>query len=119
MEEYQQVNTQGVPPQNFMTLSIIASILGCCTCSFYGLSFLLGLVGIYFASQVNTRFYSGDIYGAEKNANYAKILSLVAIGIVVASLAFQAYMYMAHPEVYTESYEQARELLEQYGIETE
>lgn len=119
MQNYQQINSAGVPPQNYMTLSIIATVLGCCTCTFFGISFILGLLGIYFASQVNAKFYAGDIDGAEKNAKTAKIVSLIAIGIIMFSLAYQAYIYMAHPEIYTEQYERARELLEQYGIETE
>ncbi|MXV38271.1 CD225/dispanin family protein [Flavobacteriaceae bacterium Ap0902] len=117
--ENNQISNYEVPPQNFMTLSIIATILGCCTCSLYGISFILGIVGIYFASQVNTRFYSGDIDGAEKNANYAKIFSLVSIGIVVLSLSYAAYVYLKHPEIYIEQREMIEEMMKQYGIETE
>lgn len=111
---YQNANL-GIPPQNYMTLAIIATILGCC--SFFGLGFIAGLVAIYFASQVNPRFRAGDAVGAARNSKYARILSFVAIGLMVAYMLYMIYVYVAQPEVFMESQERAREMMEQWGME--
>lgn len=105
----------GVPPQNYMTLAIISTILGCC--SFFGLGFIAGLVAIYFASQVNPRFNAGDLAGAEKNSRNAKMLAFIAIGLMVVGLLYTAYTYYANPEIWEQSMEQSREIMEQWGIE--
>lgn len=106
---------QGVPPQNYMTLAIISTILGCC--SFYGLGFIAGLVAIYFASQVNPRFNAGDLIGAEKNSKNARLLSFIALGLMVAGMLFSLYIVFANPEMFQESQERAREMMEAWGME--
>lgn len=103
----------GAAPQNYMTLAIIATILGCC--SPVGLGFIIGLVAIYFASQVNSRFNAGDLAGAEKNSKYAKILAFVAIGLMVLNLLYTGAIYMFYPEQIQEQQEAIREMMEAWG----
>lgn len=78
-----------IMPNNYMTLSIIATVVGwllcCCSC---GISGILATIGIVFSSQVNSKFLSGDIYGAHSSAKTAKILSIISL--VISGLAFFA-----------------------------
>lgn len=105
----------GVRPQNYMTLAIIATILGCC--SFYGLGFIVGLVAIYFASQVNPKFNEGNTLVAEKNSKNAKTLAFVALGLMVLGMVYSAYNYYAHPEIMEQSREQVQQMMEAWGME--
>ena len=98
-------------PQNYMVLAIISTILGCC--SSFGLGFIVGLVGIYFASQVNARYNVGDYEGAEKNSKYARNLAFVALGLFVVSALYTAYVFTFQPEVWMEQMEMVQEMLEQ------
>lgn len=75
---------QGPPPANNLPLAIIATIVGCC--GPYCTGFILGIVAIVFATQVNSKFAQGDIIGAEKAAKTSKILSLITIGLAVIGL---------------------------------
>lgn len=107
----------GVRPQNYMVLAIIATVLGCCTFTFYGIAFILGIVGVYFASQVNSNFNSGNLEMANKNSKYAKITSLIAIALIVIYLIFIAYILTFNPEIIEQSREQAEQMLEAWGME--
>ncbi|MDG4946469.1 CD225/dispanin family protein [Weeksellaceae bacterium KMM 9713] len=100
-----------IAPQNYMVLAIIATILGCC--STFGIGFILGLVGIYFASQVNARFNVGDYEGAEKNSKYARTLSLVALGLFLVSALYSAYVVVFHPEIWSEQLEIIQQAIEE------
>ena len=51
------------PPKNYLVESILVTILCCMP---------FGIAGIVFASQVNSKFQSGDIDGAIKASNDAK-----------------------------------------------
>ena len=108
---------QEIRPQNYMTLAIISTILGCCGCS--GLGFVVGLVGIYFASQVNPRFNAGDVDGANKNSKTAKILSFVALGMFAFSLIASAVMMIFYPEYWNEQMEATQQMMEQMGLPQE
>ena len=99
-------------PQNFMTLSIISTILGCC--SFWGLGFISGIVAIYFASQVNNKFYSGDTYGAEKSSKNARIAAFIALGFFAIGLISSAVIYLFYPEMLQENMEMWEEMMEQW-----
>ena len=105
----------GAPPQNYMTLAIISTILGCC--SFFGLGFIAGLVAIYFASQVNSRFNAGDLAGAEKNSKNAKMLSFIALGLMVAGILYSTYQWYANPEMVEQQQEMIKDMMEQWGME--
>lgn len=66
----------GTPPPNYLILSIFTTL--CCCLP-------LGIVGIIFAAQVNSKFAAGDYAGAQMASANAKKWSL--IGIVVGLLA--------------------------------
>jgi hypothetical protein len=65
----------GTPPPNYLILSIFTTL--CCCLP-------LGIVGIIFAAQVNSKFAAGDYAGAQTASANAKKWSL--IGIVVGLL---------------------------------
>ncbi|MDO5655359.1 MAG: CD225/dispanin family protein [Flavobacteriaceae bacterium] len=109
------LHNSGVAPQNFMVLAIISTILGCC--SLWGIGFILGLVAVYFASQVNPKFYQGDIAAAEKNSKNARILSFIALALFVIGLIYTSYMWYSNPEIIEESQQRAREMMEAWGME--
>lgn len=106
--------TNEKPNQNYLTLAVISMILGCC--SFMGVGFILGVVALVFATQVNKKSETGDIEGAYKAAGYARTLSIAALLTMVLSLGYQVYDYKTHPEKYEkimELYQQKMEEIEQ------
>ena len=101
----------GIAPQNYMTLAIISTILGCC--SIYGIGFVVGIIGIYFASQVNSRFNSGDYEGAAKNSKTARTLSFVAIGLFFLGMILSLGVYFFYPELISEQQQAIQEMIDQ------
>lgn len=59
-------------PANNMTLAILATILGVLP---------LGVIAIIYASQVNTKYATGDNLGATDAANNSKRLSIVSLSV--------------------------------------
>ena len=69
----------GTPPPNYLVWAILSTIFCCLP---------LGIASIVFAAQVNSKFASGDVAGAQESSRKAKqfaIWSAVA-GVVVAVL---------------------------------
>lgn len=66
-------------PDNYLVMNIVATIVGLvCTMSCC-VSGLIGVVGLVFSTQVNSRYEQGDINSARNNANIAKILAIVSL----------------------------------------
>ena len=101
-------------PNNNLVLAIVATVLSFCSCCGYGgcLGLILGIIAIVFASQVDSKYNSGDIFGAQKSANNAKILSYVALATVAVSVII-IIITLATTD-WTEVVEQYRQALEQY-----
>ena len=57
------------PPPNYLALAIITTLI-CCQ-----------IFGIIYATQVNTKYVSGDYAGAERASKNAKNWSLAAIAL--------------------------------------
>ncbi|MCV2489836.1 CD225/dispanin family protein [Geodermatophilus sp. YIM 151500] len=60
-------------PPNHMALSIAALVC----------SLLFGAIGLYFSSQVTTRWNAGDVAGARKASNLALVIDIIGIVIGV------------------------------------
>lgn len=60
---------QAVP--NYLVLSILATLL-CCLPT--------GVVGIVYSSQVNTKLAQGDVAGAKKASDNARLWSIISVG---------------------------------------
>jgi len=78
-EANQNIN-QGVRPKNYLVESILVTIFCCLP---------LGVVGIVFATQVNSKYDTGDYAGAEKASKQAKQFMLW--GLIVAVVALIVY----------------------------
>ena len=58
------------PPKTWLVESILATLLCCLP---------FGIVGIVYASKVETRFYAGDLVGAVKASSSAETWTLVSL----------------------------------------
>jgi hypothetical protein len=67
----QQINQQQTPPPNYLVFSILTTFF-CCQ--------ILGIVSIIYAAQVNSRWNSGDVAGANDASRNAKLWAWVAFG---------------------------------------
>ena len=74
-------------PNSNLALSIVATVLGFCTC----IGLVLGIVAIVMAAQSGTKYDKGDYEGAVKAAKNAKIISLIILAIFVLNLAYSWY----------------------------
>lgn len=68
-------------PKNYLVESILVTILCCMP---------LGVVGIVFASQVNTKYVAGDYAGAEESSKQAK--KFMTWGIIAGVIVLVAYL---------------------------
>lgn len=73
-------NQSGFPPKTWLVESILVTIF-CCQ--------ILGIIGIINAASVESKFYRGDIAGAESASNTAKqmvIWSLVSGAVIIGGI---------------------------------
>jgi uncharacterized membrane protein YedE/YeeE len=84
MEETNQV--QQTKPNSHMVMAIISTVLSVITCT--GLGLIPGIVSIVFASQVNSKFNSGNYEAAQKSSKNAKIAWIISVVITVAILIY-------------------------------
>lgn len=85
-------NPNSVPPKTWLVESILVTIF-CCQ--------ILGIISIIFSAGVESKFYRGDIAGAESSSKTAKtlviisvafgLLTVVAIGIIASLGLFAGY----------------------------
>lgn len=69
---YFSPTTAGTPPPNYLVQAIL---LTCCCCLPFGIP------AIVHASQVNAKFYAGDVQGAYQSSKTAKLWAWVAFGV--------------------------------------
>lgn len=86
MNEYNQntshESTQGsTPPKNWLVESILVTIFCCLP---------FGIAGIVYAAKVESKYYSGDVAGAQKAAEEAKKWTMISfvLGIISAVIGF-------------------------------
>lgn len=115
--ERSQFQAQPEPmPENYMTLSIVATVVGFLTCcSSCCISGILGIIAIVFSSQVTSKYTSGDMNGAISSAKTAKILGIISLVITgIALLGSIIYYAIVISTVGAETFmEQYMEALEQ------
>lgn len=90
-----QMPPRATPPQdipNHLAWSIIATVLGTCFCCPLG---LLGIVGIVYANQVNSKLLAGDIAGARQASNNAKTWSIVATVLAGIGVLINIWFFMS------------------------
>lgn len=97
-------------PNNHMVMAIVSTVLSVVTCSFfYVVPIAAGIVSIVFASQVNSKYNSGDYEGAEKSSKYAKIAWIIAIVAVVGILIYTIAVVGASWDEITKAINEAME----------
>lgn len=82
-----QINHSGIPPKSWLVESILVTIF-CCQ--------ILGIISIIYSASVESKFYRGDIAGAESASRTAKTLVMVSVGVgLLAIVGFMAFGGMA------------------------
>jgi H+/Cl- antiporter ClcA len=78
-------------PNNWLWQSIVATIL-CCI--------VFGIVGIVYAAKVDSLYYKGQYYEAERVAKKAKMWTLIAVvvGLVYIAVTVSWYLTGNFPE---------------------
>ena len=76
-------NSNQVPPKTWLVESILVTIF-CCQ--------ILGIISIIYAAGVESKFYRGDIVGAESASRTAKTLVIVSIAFGVLTVIALAIM---------------------------
>ncbi len=77
----------GIP--NYLVWSIIVTVLSLCLCCLIGT--IPGIVAIVFGTKVNNLLQIGDIDGARKASETAKIWTWVTTGLCVIGLLWTTY----------------------------
>lgn len=78
------LNPNVVPPKTWLVESILVTIF-CCQ--------ILGIISIIYAAGVESKFYKGDIAGAESASNTAKTLVLVSVGLGLVSVVVLGILF--------------------------
>ena len=86
-------------PKTWLTESIIATVVCslCCGASF--ITLITGVIAIFNANGVKTKFNSGDYAGANKKSASARLWMMITCGIGIAAALYSCYMFMTHPEL--------------------
>jgi heme/copper-type cytochrome/quinol oxidase subunit 2 len=80
---YGQTPPPGGPPKNYLVHNILG-IFGCT---------VIGIIGLVFALQVNSKWEMGDYAGAESAAGTAKILGIISlIGFILTIVVAVVYV---------------------------
>lgn len=70
-------NPNAIPPKTWLIESILVTIF-CCQ--------ILGIISIIYAAGVESKFYKGDIAGAESASRTAKTLVLVSVAFGILTM---------------------------------
>jgi len=82
------VSAQSIP--NHLAWAIVSTILATCFCCPVG---LLGIVAIVYATQVNSKLNAGDIEGARRASENAKIWCWVATALAIVGVLWSAWWF--------------------------
>ncbi len=75
---------------NHLAWAIVSTILATCLCCPLG---LVGIVAIVFSTKVNSLLRAGDIDGARRASDTAKIWCWVATGLAIVGLLWTIYSF--------------------------
>lgn len=76
----------GTTIQNYLVFAILATVF-CCLPA--------GIPAIVYAAQVNGKLQTGDLAGAQKASNNAKMWCWISFGLGLAVTAVSALLFMA------------------------
>ena len=63
------------------------------------ITLITGVIAIFQANGVKTKFNSGDYAGANKKSASAKMWMLITVGLGIAASLYSAYMLISNPEL--------------------
>jgi hypothetical protein len=83
----QQPPPMGPPPPNYLVWSILSTIFCCLP---------LGVVSIVFAAQVNSKWASGDVAGAQDSSRKAKQFAMwgTIVGVLLNVIGLIFYVFV-------------------------
>lgn len=88
MELHQSTNSNpssnAIPPKTWLIESILVTIF-CCQ--------ILGIISIIYAAGVESKFYRGDLAGAESSSNTAKTLVIISVATGIVSVVAIAILF--------------------------
>ena len=90
---------QNMMPKTWLTESIIATLVCSLCCGASVFTLITGIIAIFQANGVKTKFNSGDYAGANKKSASAKMWMLITVGLGLAAAAYTTYMMMSNPEL--------------------
>ena len=84
-------NFGATKPKNYLVENIVSTAIGLLCCC--GANAITGIIGIVFATQVDSKFAIADYAGAESAAKTAKLMfyitaGLVALGLIINVVSF-------------------------------
>ena len=88
-----------VMPKTWLTESVIATIVCSLCCGATFITLITGIIAIFNANGVKSKFNSGDYVGANKKSASARMWMLITVGIGVIAFLYTAYMMMKNPEL--------------------
>ena len=91
--------SQNMMPKTWLTESIIATLVCSLCCGASVFTLITGIIAIFQANGVKTKFNSGDYAGANKKSASAKMWLLITVGLGLAAAAYTTYMMMSNPEL--------------------
>ncbi|MBO7610531.1 MAG: DUF4339 domain-containing protein [Muribaculaceae bacterium] len=92
--------SRNVMPKTWLTESIIATVLCSLCCGAPFVTLIPGVIAIFQANGVKTKFNMGDYAGANKKSSSAKMWMLITVGVgILAAVAYTAYMMISNPEL--------------------
>lgn len=76
-----------------LTFAIVTTVVSFLMCNV--ISLILGIIAIVFASQISSKYAIGDQIGAQGSARTSRILSWIAVGLIVLMLLITLLMFLA------------------------
>ena len=84
------------PPKNYLTESIIVTVIFFLCCCWSPISFVLGILAIIKANNVNSEFAKGNKMAAINNAESAKKLLIWAVIVGIAFIVIGIIFYIVY-----------------------
>jgi hypothetical protein len=104
------------PIPTYLAWSIVVTVLSflvCCVSCYSFPGIVTGIVAIVYASKVNSLLAAGDLAGAARASNSAKIWTWVTTGILILAIVVGAISFaFMGTEGYMEQFEQLRRQIE-------
>lgn len=90
---------QNMMPKTWLTESILATVICSLCCGGSIFTLITGIIAIFHANGVKTKFNLRDYAGANKKSASAKMWTLITCGIGIAAVLYSVYMIMTNPEL--------------------